>query len=272
MAKLVDVPHLVATHERGIPGLDDEQRQLLLEAGDIVIVDDVVITGRRIEGFRQQLIALRRHAGLSGDVNLGCLIGVARPRDARAFQGSADFVHHRTGSHHSFAAVETLFLPNWDERHCPWCREFRLLRSLPREANISPLVAERIAQLAYNGGLNQVFFSLSEEVDEAGNSNSGTPKTKESWKELSEADETTVKYADDLPSSGCLRLTFRSSGTRPRRGLTSPAGESTTSRRRTRSLRPWTLCRLCGPVRDAEGIPPSRRSAQPRDGHLGSVC
>jgi pyrimidine operon attenuation protein/uracil phosphoribosyltransferase len=85
-----------------------------MEAGDIVIVDDVVITGRRIEGFRQQLIALRRHAGLSGDVNLGCLIGVARPRDARALQGSADFVHHRTGSHHSFAAVETLFLPNWD--------------------------------------------------------------------------------------------------------------------------------------------------------------
>ncbi|SDY50082.1 hypothetical protein SAMN05660209_03036 [Geodermatophilus africanus] len=184
---------VVSTIERGLPQLQQRQRQLLREASDVLVVDDVVITGRRLEGYRQQLITLRRNGGDSGEVNLGCLVGVARARDARALKGSADFVHHDPKRWHTFAAVETLYLPNWDKRQCPWCREQAVLERLRSDVRQHPLIAARLDALRSSGGLEDIFFPW---PHAGGGPDGPAPITEEAWKVAGSSDDASAKFAD----------------------------------------------------------------------------
>lgn len=190
----LDIP--IVSDERGLTRLSEEQVDRLCEATDILLVDDVVITGRRIEGFRQELISMRRLRGLPSDFNLGCLVGVARARDPKALQGCKDFVHHRTGVNETFVAVETIFLPNWDERQCPWCLEFQALDRLTGPSSELAVVKERLAKLDGIGGLADPFFTpLSVSADEAAGA-SIAPEDETAWRKLSEQNDATSDYAD----------------------------------------------------------------------------
>ncbi|MCR1786712.1 phosphoribosyltransferase domain-containing protein [Nocardioides carbamazepini] len=192
VADLIGLPAPIVSDERGLSTLPPEQSELLCADVDILLVDDVVITGRRIEAFRQELIRLRRSRDLPSEFNLGCLVGVARARDPRALKGCMDFVHHRQANK-TFAAVETLFLPNWNERKCPWCRELQALTALTGPSRDLPVVETRVAQLFERDGLAEPFFNVSGD-DEAA-SGAGVPGDELAWQKLSEEEKSTKGYA-----------------------------------------------------------------------------
>lgn len=225
-AALLKLDAPIVSDERGLSRLPAQQVALLSSTSDILLVDDVVITGRRIEGFRQELIRLRRAQGLPSGFTLGCLVGVARARDPRALQGCMDFVHHRAKVNETFAAVETLFLPNWNSHKCPWCLELQALSALNDPVRSMVIVEERIGQLKEQHGLTEPFFtttsSTSTDAGEGteGGTESGTdgvaeagvkggagggavgegvaglPDDDHSWRKQSKLQEGTEKYAD----------------------------------------------------------------------------
>ncbi len=195
VADLLNLDSPIVSDERGLSGLPDEQVELLCNANDILMVDDVVITGRRIEGFRQELIGLRRTRDLPSEFSLGCLVGVARARDPKALQGCKDFVHHRTNENETFAAVETIFLPNWDERKCPWCLELQALSSLSAPSRALAIVQERVAQLSARDGLFDPFFTVTH-GEAAMPRSAGAPDDEVAWRKLSEQTDATSSYSE----------------------------------------------------------------------------
>jgi hypothetical protein len=125
-------------------------------------VDDVVITGRRIQGYRNQLIELRKRFGVEPEVELGCVVALARARHESALRGTRDVVHD-TDSAPTFVAVETLFLPSWDQRDCSWCQELRVLTALADDVKNLPRVRSRIERLTLMTGLvDGLYFDLHE--------------------------------------------------------------------------------------------------------------
>lgn len=90
---------------------------------DILIVDDVSITGLRLARFQTRLRSLYR-----GRINY--LIGVARPKSLGAWERRQRDLEYRDGPRatwHRVWSVETVALPDWDEHECPWCKEESLL-------------------------------------------------------------------------------------------------------------------------------------------------
>lgn len=116
---------LVVANEGELPKLPAEERQKLCEATRILLVDDVVITGSRIRGYRN---FLRVGDFLSGECppEIHILVGVARVDDNNQLRGIENMADLRRRFH----AVERLMLPNWDETECPWCWELRRLEEL----------------------------------------------------------------------------------------------------------------------------------------------
>lgn len=123
--------------------LDGTKREILAGARRILIVDDVVITGARLRGYRQHLLDT---GFLGGDSppEIHLLVGVARVDDNTRIRGIADMVDDPGHFH----PVETVLLPHWDDSDCPWCFELALLRSSrDPEAPHSETLAERFYAL-----------------------------------------------------------------------------------------------------------------------------
>ncbi|MEO5663747.1 MAG: phosphoribosyltransferase [Nocardioides sp.] len=191
-AELLGVERVIRTSERGLRSVVSDDFAALRDAEQILLVDDVVITGRRIKAFRQELIKLKRDEKVSGAFSLGCLVGVARPRDAHALRGATDHVHH-LGVNQTFAAVETLYLPNWDQSRCPWCQELRML-DVPEVADLElDYVASRLDALRATGGLTDPFFSGPSTHPE---SIAEVPTDPDSWETLSRSNKGTAQYGD----------------------------------------------------------------------------
>ena len=149
-----DEDSLVRVEEFGKMGVTERER--LLHAKRICLVDDVVVTGSRMRGYRNALNTVRReHNG--PEVELYCLVGMARARNARALMAVSDMFHHRNRRKH-FLFVESLFLPNWDEGDCRWCAELRILRSRPRSIRELTLVSRRLHALEDSEGLTKGLF------------------------------------------------------------------------------------------------------------------
>jgi hypothetical protein len=131
---------------------------IIENADDVLYLDDVVITGRRLLGYRRAIITSLRQRG-QGDrpLDLWALVALARPRSRRSLQGVSDTVHHRKATP-KFFAVEQLLLPNWDESRCPWCREERLLGRIQASGAPSAELRERLDRLASPEGLTDRLF------------------------------------------------------------------------------------------------------------------
>jgi hypothetical protein len=170
----VPIDRLVESDEKGIGSHPDLNG--LTSAATILMVDDVVITGRRLLAYRQQLIAARRRAGLDGRVLLYAFVAVARPRTEGALRGARDIVHH-TNTAKRFFAVEQLLLPNWSESECSWCRELAFLQGLPVDMRGHSLIEERIQALEQEDQNNLLFKWPTANVEQAW----PTPSTPHDW-------------------------------------------------------------------------------------------
>lgn len=159
LAKNLEVKNMLCVDER-LRGLTCTGKNAVLSACRICLVDDVVISGARVFGYRNTLNRMRRKFQ-AGDVELYCLVGVARTRHERALMGVSDMFHH-TPSNPRFLSVECIFLPNWDETECPWCAEFRILNRLKDKFRENRLfrdrIDDRIEKLSDLGGLTEELF------------------------------------------------------------------------------------------------------------------
>jgi hypothetical protein len=131
----------------------------IVASDNVLYLDDVVITGRRLLGYRRAIInSLRQRDQGDRPLDLWGLVALARPRSRRSFQGIRDIVHHAPGAPRFFS-VEELLLPNWDDTHCPWCRERRLLERINSGLS-NPEINDRLLRLDEPEGLvDHLFFS-----------------------------------------------------------------------------------------------------------------
>lgn len=123
VARRLSCPRIICDEDQ-LTRLGDADRELLRSARRILIVDDCVITGSRLRGYRQHLL----DAGFvtEGDPpEIHLLVGVARTDDNTSLRWIADMVDDPSRFH----PVETLLLPHWDEIDCPWCWELSQLRA-----------------------------------------------------------------------------------------------------------------------------------------------
>jgi hypothetical protein len=115
VAELLNIP-ILPLDEAELLNLSESTRAQL-NTKRILLVDDVVISGARLRGYRNYLL----RAGLLNEKSaLACLVGVERPPDTRTKQAIIDMVHGPK----NFYRVESMLLPNWNKEECPWCWEF----------------------------------------------------------------------------------------------------------------------------------------------------
>jgi hypothetical protein len=114
----------------------------------VLILDDVSVTGDRLSKYQMNL----RRLNYRGRIHY--LIGVARPLSAMAWKrrrGELAFRPDLRGEPHLVAALETVILPDWTEKDCPWCREQAMLRTVYEDRNSlrgsSSLIAQRLLEL-----------------------------------------------------------------------------------------------------------------------------
>ena len=162
MAHYLNIECIVCGNERSILNsgrfceFSDQDQQDLLTSHRICLVDDAVISGNRIRGYRNALNTMRRRHGLD-ECELFCIVGVARTKSEKALMGVSDMLHH-SGSMPRFLSVERLFLPNWGKLECRWCAELRILSDLPHDLRNRRLVLDRLEVLGRPEGLATGLF------------------------------------------------------------------------------------------------------------------
>ncbi len=156
VADRLGVTKLIECDERNLPLLEGDDRQSIFEAKRVCLVDDVVITGSRLFGYRNTLNRIRRARNIEPS-ELFCVTGFARPRSEKALIAISDVLHHQN-SDPRFIFVEKLFLPNWDEKDCRWCAELRSLDNLPDEVKDRPLIRNRLETLRNPSGMTDNLF------------------------------------------------------------------------------------------------------------------
>ena len=101
-----------------ICGLDNERESVL-------ILDDALITGRRLNHYQQAL----RHIQFRGRIHY--LVGVARPPALSEWEYRRKMLRPRPPGSlfeavgNTIDAVESFPIPDWNEDHCPWCAEMK---------------------------------------------------------------------------------------------------------------------------------------------------
>ena len=96
---------------------------LLTEAASVLIVDDVLKTGSRLEVFTR---ALREEYGRFSSVDY--LVGVATPEGDAHLEGIRKaLTTHASSWRATLGWIEKIILPNWGASECPWCKEYDAL-------------------------------------------------------------------------------------------------------------------------------------------------
>lgn len=136
-------------------------REIIANSKHILFVDDVVITGTRLDKYNR---SLREDFKTSTFDTVGYLIGVARPDSNKALINIKQRLTFGTWESASFAWVESLILPNWSESQCPWCKELNLITSVDAPFEESTHCEERIIELRKRSGINSNGFLYFENV------------------------------------------------------------------------------------------------------------
>jgi hypothetical protein len=125
----------------------------LQKSRGMVLVDDVVTTGRRLRSYKRRFQEL----GLSSsEREIHVLIGVGRAPSTEEIEGIADMAHHPREFFHT---VERVMLPDWDESECPWCWERTCLERLNASEALPPSMERRLVRLSNDDGLGSGLFA-----------------------------------------------------------------------------------------------------------------
>lgn len=161
VAKRLSVDYIIGSDE-SFRNLTDHEKSIILKARRVCVVDDVVVTGGRLLGYRNNLNDYRRRNDRE-DCELHCVVGVSRTTSSKAAQGIEDILGHSPSSSR-FLSVERLYLPCWDEAECSWCGELDLLeklrscKRLPSHVRDLEVVRDRIEVLKRDDGITEDLF------------------------------------------------------------------------------------------------------------------
>lgn len=131
----------IKCEEHLLAKLAEDKLTKLKRAKGILILDDVLTTGKRMRGYKEALPDF-----INDKAQIRGLVGVARPANKDVFEA----VRNMFGLRNNFDCVESLLLPDWDDKECPWCHEFRLLdkrTAKEKEIDWTPLIIKRKARL-----------------------------------------------------------------------------------------------------------------------------
>lgn len=144
---------LVKADETMLPHLPESEKQKLREAKDILIVDDAVISGARLLGYRN---FLRRCEYVSAEwpSTIHLLAGLTRVPNNRLIVGIEEMVDKR----HRFRQVETLLLPDWGKTECPWCWELRQIEKFNHTLPQTEKLKKRRQALRDKRGLKESLY------------------------------------------------------------------------------------------------------------------
>jgi adenine/guanine phosphoribosyltransferase-like PRPP-binding protein len=141
VAQGLGVP-MVEADENHLDSLTEDEQSLLRSSSSLLIVDDVVISGDRLRGYRQFLFELGRSRG---DVHV--LVALSRPSSDDEKIGIRNLADQMSTTERSFHPVEEILLPNWGKEECPWCVEELVLRNYAGEPPEYELSDELVARL-----------------------------------------------------------------------------------------------------------------------------
>lgn len=141
LSQRLGAPTPILVHPDLHPSSPDLPKQInsASEEEILLIVDDVSVTGRRLSRYQQSLRELR----FKGQIVY--LVGVARPETEKHWTRRQIELSYRTGSHprHLVISVETVILPDWDRKNCPWCAESNALLQLSQRGLLNgPTLSE----------------------------------------------------------------------------------------------------------------------------------
>ena len=155
VAERLGIDHIIKSDDR-LQCLSTVDSYRILNAGTVCLVDDAIVTGSRMLGYRGRLNEFRRNHGL-GECELYCLVGVFRPASAKAGQGLRDVFDHSPNDPRLFS-VEQLFLPCRAQAECPWCKEVEILENSLPDVREPRLVHERVEVLGHSEGITDDLF------------------------------------------------------------------------------------------------------------------
>ncbi|MEX2374330.1 MAG: phosphoribosyltransferase [Dehalococcoidia bacterium] len=136
---------VIETNDLRKGGLSANERVSIEQARRLLVVDDVVNSGSRLEEFNT---SVREDWGGRFD-RVSFAIGVARTEsdDELSRITRSLTMHYPWQAHLAFA--ERVLLPRWDEKSCPWCKEYEYLSAASAKAPLPPdWLVGRLAQLS----------------------------------------------------------------------------------------------------------------------------
>jgi len=154
-----DVP-VVVIHDdlRTERGLSQASAELLQSAGRILIVDDVMNSGTRLNDFVR---VLRERFGTFDSVMF--LVGVLRTQSQPEYEENRVALTKNYPWRSQLSSVHTIYLPRWNADACPWCHERDFLSGVS-EALVNPpgWLTDRISLLSRReaGVVDQPLFCL----------------------------------------------------------------------------------------------------------------
>lgn len=109
---------------------------------EILVVDDVSITGQRLARYQQSL----RELNFRGHITY--LVGVARPESDKTWNRRVKELRFRSGetTPHEVISIEKIVLPDWDQRSCPWCLEAKSLAKIVEQGRLAQEPSQRVIQ------------------------------------------------------------------------------------------------------------------------------
>jgi hypothetical protein len=119
-----DETHLPRANETALDVLPAEWLSALRERPVLLLLDDVVITGRRLRGYLIALEPLLKQ--LDVQLRIVYLVGLSRPSHRDELKAIPQMLRGRG----EFIAVDDIVLPNWGKSDCPWCHECADLKAL----------------------------------------------------------------------------------------------------------------------------------------------
>ncbi|AZZ94055.1 phosphoribosyltransferase [Hahella sp. KA22] len=119
----------IVTHN--LLNISEEEENILKSSKHICILDDVIITGSRIDRYVR---AMRERLSLNTNIfkSLSIFIAVLRGENESCVKKLKDgALSRRNGWASGLYSVAEIYLPNWGEKECPWCKEANIWGEVP---------------------------------------------------------------------------------------------------------------------------------------------
>lgn len=146
---------VIECDEVDLPRLGDPQRTALTTARQILLIDDVTISGTRLRGYRG---LLARAGFVTAATRIRAFVGIARPDGRAKLRGIMNMFDASDGVP-GLTRVEELILPDWDRDQCPWCIELDALNQWAhRFAESGPMSRRRQFLTRQDVGLQNGLF------------------------------------------------------------------------------------------------------------------